>query len=236
MQQILIPIGIMVGLSILSWLVQQMKNAADKKQMQRDRERQRAAAAARAERMADNRDREFDRPVPPPPPPAMRAANSEVDRFMQEINRLRERAGAPPAGKAGTGGAAKPIPTVQPVRKKKRISEEAPSTFPATTGQVATGQSLVTSPPPPARDELPMAAIVGTAPRIVSVPPAPGPTSPPVVTKAVKTKSVMVDRPDTPATGAGVQLLALLKDKKSLAAAVLLHEVLGPPKAKRSIG
>jgi hypothetical protein len=232
MQQILIPIGIMVGLSILSWLVQQMKNAADKKQMQRDRERQRAAAAARAERMAENRERNFERPAPPPPPPAMKAATSEVDRFMQEINRLRERAGAPPAAKPA---GAKPIPTVMPARKKKRVSEEAPSTFPATTGQVATGQSLV-APPPTPRDELPMAAIVGTSPRIVPVPPAPVPMSPPVVTKAVKAKSAMVDRPDTPATGAGVQLLALLKDKKSLAAAVLLHEVLGPPKAKRSIG
>jgi len=232
MQQILIPIGIMVGLSILSWLVQQMKAAADKKQMQRDRERQRTEAAARAERAAERR--EVERPLPPPPPPAMRAATSEVDRFMQEINRLRERAGAPPAAKPA-GGTAKVIPTVSPVRKKKRVSEESPSTFPVTTGQVATGQSLL--PPPvatPPRDELPLATVVGT-PRIVSVPAA-LPTSPPVVTKAVKAKSAMVDRGSAPASAVGVQLMALLKDKKTMAAAMILQEVLGPPKSKRSIG
>jgi len=226
MQQILIPIGIMVGLSILSWLVQQMKAASDKRQMQNDRERQRAATVERAER------RESERPMSPPPPPAVRAGNNEVDRFMQEINRLRERSGAPPAKPAGRP-TAKVIPTVSPVRKKKRVSEDsAPSSFPATMGQVATGQSLL---PPPVsvapRDELPMATLVGT-PRIVSVSSS-SPMSPPVVTKALRAKSAMVERPATPASSAGVQLLAMLKDRNQLAAAILLQEVLGPPKSKR---
>jgi hypothetical protein len=240
MQQILIPIGIMVGLSILSWLVQQMKTASDKRQMQRDRERQRAAAAERAEQRQDRPER--DRPAPmmsPPPPPAMRTGGSEVDRFMQEINRLRERSGAPPVAKAiptarQTG---KVIPTVAPVRKKQRLSEQTgPETFPVTTGQIATGQSLV--PPPPAipsrsREELPMATVVGIAPRIVSVPQTVAPVSPPVVTTAIKAKSAMVERKTAPGSPKGVQLMDLLKDKNSLAIAVLLQEVLGPPKCKR---
>ncbi len=130
---------------------------------------------------------------------------SDIDRFLEEIDKLRKK----PAGDA-TGPAAPPpvarkvatpvsdVPTVEP---RRRPSDTARSS----------GQGRI--------EDLPVAPVVQPASKSKSPPlakPAPAPSRAPVVQ-----------------TEFGKQLMGLLAKKQSVPMAVVLHEVLGPPRCRR---
>lgn len=210
MEKLLIPLGIMVGLSLLGWLTQRLKNAQDRRQAERDRERRLNSPTA---------------PVVTSSATAKPAA-ADLNRFMAEIDKLRQR-GAP--GEAPPTPVARTVATAIPVAKaakKVRLGESLPSTFETTAAPI---QSRSINP----ADDLPVAAVVGPTFASTPAPTATVKSGSPTVTaapKAVSGATKYKDRNLGPTTPFGRQLIALLGNPQSLPMAVVLHEILGPPK------
>jgi hypothetical protein len=122
---------------------------------------------------------------------AGKAGASDIDRFLEEINKLRQ----------------KPVAEVAP----KRAEPVRPPVV---------ARPLPPPPPPaPSRFEDRPAA----APVVVPPPPV-------AVARPVVAKSSARTAPETPF---GRQLAGLLSDPKSIPMAVVLTEILGPPKCRR---
>jgi hypothetical protein len=103
MQNLLIPLGIIVLMSVLGYLTQVLKRAAEKRQMERDRGRE---------------------PVRREP---IRTGSSDIDRFLRAVDAQRQKGGpaarpAPPPKKAD-------VPTAAPVRRP-RLAESTAAVFP----------------------------------------------------------------------------------------------------------
>jgi hypothetical protein len=126
----------------------------------------------------------------------------EIDRFLQEIDKLRQKADSPrkPAP-------VKAVPVAKAVPKTAPRPEPppfVPSTVTSRTGPIT---------------EVPVAKVVAPASRPG---PALGPTAPKVTTRAAP----------APTTKLGKDLAALLANKQSAQMAVVLQEILGPPKCR----
>ena len=159
---------------------------------------------------------------------SVRPANSEMDRFLAEIDRLRRRAN--PDAPAQSGSAAPVAPVVQPIRpptdrpRPRVVAELADQ--PA--APAASGPSFGTSPQAPSRaapvagqiEELPVASVLRTTSS----------------TGAPATKVTTFSKRPRPAarTNFGKNLTALLASNQGIAMAVVLQEILGPPKAKKN--
>ncbi len=214
MQQLLIPLGIMVGLSVLGWLTQKLKNAQDRKQVERDRERRANSPTVPVVTSSAG------------PKPAA----ADLNRFMEEIDRLRQRApgGAAPPARPQVRPVAKAIPVVA-AKKKVRLGESLPTTFETTAAPV---QSRSMNP----ADDLPVAAVVSPTFAPPTVKPLAAKGGAPVVTAAVKAISGVQkykERNTGATTPFGRQLVALLGNAQSLPMAVVLQEILGPPKCQQ---
>jgi hypothetical protein len=187
----LIPLGIIIVMSVLGYLMQMLKNATTKQQAERDRER--SAARSRA------RERQ----------PAARTPNRDLDRYQRAIDA--QRAKPAPANKPVAARVVSAPPTVTPVQKPKLL--DASTADFKTTKPVNSRSTTIST------DDIPTAVVVAT-PKVA------------VVTKPVKAATAK------PVAGVTVnpvttQLQALLSNPNSLAVAVALQEVLGPPKCKR---
>jgi len=204
MGNILIPLGIIVGISVLSWVFQQVKKASE------EQKRQQQVAAPQARRTGP------------------KTGGSDIDRFLQEIDKLR--AGGKPTPKA----AAKPPPAPKPApqAKKVRLGEQAAPTFKTTAAPVAAVRSKTPAPAGP--DDLPVATVVGPARSGTTVATA-GTSVATIATVAT------IARP----TDAGFRvaksaisskITELLANPQSAAVAVALNEILGPPKSNRRRG
>lgn len=199
MQNLLIPIAFIVLMSVLGFLTQKLKKAADRRQAERERERAR-------ERTKDRRD-------------PIRTASSDIDRYLKAVDAQRQKSAPVPRPKQ-----VKPpvVPTVVPARRQ-RVSETAATAFPEAKKKAQAAKLPTTT----VVDDLPVAAVVG------------GTSAAPVVTapaQLVKPLRASVAPPSLMAdaqTPFGRQFAALLKGPDSLALAVALKEVLGPPKCKR---
>lgn len=151
------------------------------------------------------------------------ASDAEQDRFLAEIERLRKK--APPT--------AKPVPTVKPAKTKSPRASQAESKFdklPVATivspqGTRASETRAITITPPSN-----VAAIAGIATIAgimdVTKPADAGDAS---AAKMLGTGTAGRSR----STGFAKDLLGLLKQKNSMATAVVLQEILGPPKSQR---
>jgi hypothetical protein len=153
-----------------------------------------------------------------------------MDRFLAEIDRLRRKAAANPDPPPAQPGSAVPVAqVVQPAkppadRPKARVVAELADTAAATSA--AAGFS--TSPQAPARaapvaaqiEELPVAQVL----------------KPSSATGAPATKVTKLAGRARPAskTNFGKNLTALLSSGQGVAMAVVLQEILGPPKAKKN--
>jgi len=216
MEKLLIPLGIMVGLSLLGWLTQKLKNAQDRKQVERDRERRANSPT-----------------VPVVTSSVARPAAADLNRFMDEIDKLRQR-GAPGAAPPPPLQKAKPTPKEVPVvaaKKKVRLGDALPTTFETTAAPV---QSRSMNP----ADDLPVAAVVSPTFAPPTVKPIAARGGAPVVTAAVKTISGVQkykERNTGATTPFGRQLVALLGNAQSLPMAVVLQEILGPSKCQQMI-
>ena len=177
--------------------------------------------------------RRGDSPANRPRPTA-----SNVDQFLEEINRRRREAAERQGTELSPGktAARKTIP--RPDNPERR---SVPLTQPLPSAAARPRFANVAAPP------LPSAAIRAKAESIVVRPdtPAPQPDSsrfePPAVGEVILvSRPVQVSpvaaaaetRPSAPSTMIS-QLVPLLRTNRSLQAAVMLHEILGPPRCRR---
>ncbi len=137
---------------------------------------------------------------------AGKAGAGDIDRFLEEINKLRQK----PAG--GVEPASRPPRKAEPVRPAK----------PATPRKAEPVARPTIAAPLPRLEDLPVAPMVA---RPLSPPPMPAGASKPMVMKPAKEAA--------PPTAFNRQFAGLLTDPKSLPLVFLLQEILGPPKCKR---
>jgi hypothetical protein len=189
---LLIVVGISLLISVASnWL----------------RSQQRQAEIAAAERRARNRSSS----APVSSSTAGKAGAGDIDRFLEEINKLRQ----------------KPAAAADPTASRPVAKKAEPARPVAKAAPVARRADPVPPPPPPVITPLPRLEDLPVAP-VVARPLPPPPAS--VARAAVGTKVTRTVAPQTPF---GRQLVGLLADPKSVPMAVVLQEILGPPRCKR---
>jgi hypothetical protein len=173
------------------------------------------------------------RPVDPQPR-AERTSNSDIDRFMAEIDRLRRKGeGAPAGGRP----AEQPRPAPKPIierpsrleprakppepprrereRERDRDRRQRPSSRPA-------------PPPPPRTDPVPVLRPVAPEP------PSTGASAPIKPATTAKTRATAVAGAASASQSAVVQVLqTVLRDRNGPAAALILAEVFGEPRARQ---
>jgi hypothetical protein len=140
------------------------------------------------------------------------SSRNDLDRYIQAVEAQRQR----PVSPARPAQRATPVPTVQPTRKKAR-TDDAPTAFPAAKLRGA-------ATPPVVPDDLPMATVVTPRGSVPTAAPVQRPEKAATLTASKSTRS------NTPFAR---RLTALLSSPDATALAVVLHEVLGPPKCKQ---
>lgn len=130
---LIVTFGIIIVMSILGYLTQALKRAADRRLQERERER---ARERRAQAALEN------------PTPVAPTRRNELDRYIQAVEAQR----AKPVPTARPVVRAAPVPTVQPARKKARTEDVATAFPPA---KLAHGEVAPIVP-----DELPVAKVV----------------------------------------------------------------------------
>ncbi|VTR96442.1 unnamed protein product [Gemmata massiliana] len=230
---ILVLISTAVG--ALAKILNNMQEASNNRRL----ERERYDRANRAERARNERENErAERPSPrasrstnteSTSSGSVRTANSDMDRFLAEIDRLRRKAGTNPSPPSQPGSSAPVAPVVQPIkppaesRQRTRVVAELADS--AAASSAAAGFSV--SPQAPTRaapiaaqiEELPVAQVLR-------------PTSSTGAPATKVTKLVGRARPASK-TNFGKNLTSLLGSGQGVAMAVVLQEILGPPKSKK---
>ena len=210
MNALIVFIVIVVLSAIIGAVSQVLKN-----QQQAEQAR---AARVRAVNRAGGEDRREGR------------ASSDIDRFLEEIDKLRRKSAggaapspaapvvAPVARRPNRPTAPPEVPTVEPARKPRVAGDP---TFAAMTAPVV--RSVPTShrvaDPLPRLEDLPVAPVVGLS----------GTFAPSVVTRP----KMLADPRPVAKTEFAAHLAALLASKNAVPMAVVLQEVLGPPKSRR---
>jgi hypothetical protein len=204
---------------------------AEEERQARSERMERAAARARA--AEDERAERPSRPVATAASSSehtggtVRPANSDMDRFLAEIDRLRRKAAANPPSQSSS--AAPVAPVVQPTksqtpeRPRARVVAEL-----AEPPAIPTAPSFGTSPQAPQR-AAPVAGQVEELP-VATVLKANSSTGAPA-TKV--TRFAARPRPASK-TNFGKNLAALLSSGQGVAMAVVLQEILSPPKSKQN--
>jgi hypothetical protein len=245
-QGVILSILVIVVISTVVGAIAKMLNNLAEAQANRRAEEERRARSERMDRNAARaraaEDERAERPKPAAPAPAethtggsVRPANSEMDRFLAEIDRLRRKAATNPDPPAAQPGSAPPVaPVVQPIkpaatdRPRPRVVAELADTTPAAPPPLpANAPSFGTSPQAPSRaapvggqvEELPVAQVLKTTSS----------------TGAPATKVTLFTKRPRPAsrTNHGKNLTAMLASGQGVALAVVLQEILGPPKSKQ---
>ncbi|HVK15662.1 MAG TPA: hypothetical protein VM533_01860 [Fimbriiglobus sp.] len=207
MNALIVFIVIVVLSAIIGAVSQVLKN-----QQQAEQAR---AARARAANRANGDDRREGRPA------------SDIDRFLEEIDKLRRKSAAGGAGPA----------TVAPVARRpngRTAAPEVPTVVPARKTRVA-GDPTFAAPVAPVVRSVPTShPIADPLPRLEDLPVAPvlglsGVFAPSVVTRP----KMLADPRPVAKTQFAAQLAALLASKNAVPMAVVLQEILGPPKCKR---
>jgi hypothetical protein len=149
---------------------------------------------------------------------------TDLERFMQEIDRLRKKAEAggspPPPAKVPAPAKPKPVVATPVERSSKRIAADEPPVVPVV---VPVARAVVT---PPVTDFPSSRAAVAPVAKVtaVAVPTKPQGTPLTPTGPRVPQRNVMS------ITG---NLTTMLGNRQSLAAAIMLHEILGPPRCRR---
>lgn len=212
MNALIVFIVIVVLSAIIGAVSQVLKN-------QQQAEQARAARARAANRNGGDDRREG------------RAA-SDIDRFLEEIDKLRRKSaagsaapspvvgpGAPPvARRANNRPAAPEVPTVEPARKP-RVAGDPTFAPPVAPAARAVPTSHPVAAPLPRLEDLPVAPVIRP----------PAAYAPSVVTRP----KVLADPRPVKKSEFAAQLAALLASKNAVPMAVVLQEILGPPKCKR---
>lgn len=239
---VLITIIIFVVVSIVVGVIAKLLNGlaeanavrrAEEERQARSERMERAAARARA---AEDERAERPRPVAAVARPGgehpggtVRTSNPDMDRFLAEIDRLRRKAATNPGPPPAQPGAAVPVtPVVQPTKSPQADKPRARVVAELAEQPSASGPSFGTSPQAPQRaapvagqvEELPVAQVLkatsstgAPATKVTRFTPRPRPTS---------------------KTNFGKNLTALLASNQGVAMAIVLQEILGPPKSKQN--
>jgi hypothetical protein len=220
----------LVIISTVVGAIAKMLNNMAEANAQRRMERDRAERAERVDRAADRGDRPARPPRAEATGGAVRQSNSDMDRFLAEIDRLRRKA-ATTADQPQSSSATPVAPVVQPSKPtaadKPRPRVVAELAEPPAPAFGTSAPSFGTSPQAPVR-AAPVAAQVETLP-VATVLQASSATGAPA-TKVTK----FAPRPRPAAkTNLGKNLTALLGSGQGVAMAIVLQEILGPPKSKR---
>ena len=240
---LLIMVIVLVVVSTVVGAVAKLLNNLAEANANRRAEDERRARAERAERNAERaraaQDERAERPRAAAPAAtsdthsggSVRPATSEMDRFLAEIDRLRRKAAANPDPPPAQPGSSAPVaPVVQPIKPpaSERPRPRVVAELAEPPGVATSGASFGTSPQAPSRtapvagqiEELPVASVLRTTSS----------------TGAPATKVTLFTKRPRPAarTNFGKNLTALLATGQGVAMAVVLQEILGPPKAKKN--
>ncbi len=211
---LLIPLGIIVVMSILGYLMQQLKNASNKQEQQRliEAERRRKANAA------------------------VRTEQRDLDRYLRAVQQQSQQKKAPPP---------KPVPVVQTARPVRAKLADEPAPF--VTSRPAPPPRNQPAPEPAKQPKQPKQAkqakqakgqsLEQAAPlrgALTEVSLQGMPTAPVVTRPAAPAKAPKASRTAAPASDFSSDLAGLLKNKNSVALAVVLQEILGKPKSKQN--
>ena len=149
---------------------------------------------------------------------SVRQANTDMDRFLAEIDRLRKKSADAPTATANKPVPVAPVvqPTKQPDRPRARVVAELADSTRPDMGFAQTVPAATTGPKP---GDLPMASVVTS----------------PMGTGAPATRVTRIaNRPrPMPKTPFAKNLTALLNSGQGLAIGIVMQEILGPRKGKR---
>jgi hypothetical protein len=176
-----------------------------------------------------------NRPRPNQEQRVERTSDTDIDRFMAEIDRLRRKGEGLPAGRGPQQAprpvadrpASRPEPRPRPVadrreRERERERRPRPSVRPA-------------PPPLPAADSVPVLRPIQPETVSTSGPAAPmAPAAPPAAKLARLAKMAGPTGPEKPSPVL-VALQSVLKSKQGPAAALILAEIFGEPPGKRAM-
>ncbi len=188
-----IVVLVIIVIAVVSAIAQTIKNQQEKEQLPRRRPNARANAGG------------------------VKTGSSDMDRFLQEIEKLRKRAADgedEPKKQSKSTKQNRSVPTIAP---KRKVS--APTVKPSRRIEDLPTATVV-SPPPPA------------TPINAYVPELPPPIS--------DSQPLLSDRPTIsktpkhiPKTPFGKNLQAMLENRQNMPLAIVLQEILGPPKCQR---
>lgn len=168
------------------------------------------------------------RPRPTDAPRGERTSNSDIDRFMAEIDRLRRKGEGHPAGRPAEQsrpGGPKPV-----VERGSRLEQRPKPLEPRRERDRrprATGGRSVPAPPPLPRGE-PVPVLRPVTPE----PPTPPPAAPPKPARPARPAPVTAPVAVSPVAKT---VQDLLRSKEGPAAALILSEIFGEPRARRPI-
>jgi hypothetical protein len=152
---------------------------------------------------------------------AVRQSNSDMDRFLAEIDRLRKKNADAPTPSASQGPVA---PVVQPIkqvdRPRARVVAELAEAAPRPTDTGFGPPALPAATTGPKAGDLPMATVVTP----------PSGTGAPAATRVTR---IMGRARPVAKTPFAKNLTTLLGSGQGLALAIVLQEVLGPPPSKK---
>lgn len=165
-----------------------------------------------------------NRPRPNPDARVERTSNTDIDRFMAEIDRLRRRGEGAPAGRPAE-------PASRPVIIDRPASRPEPQSRPRPNERQRERRPRPTvRPAPPASDPVPvLRPIVPVSPS--ASPPAPPPPPPAKVARVAKAAKPLVEVPNPVLQ----TLQSVLKSKQGPAVAFILSEILGDPPGRRAM-
>lgn len=232
-------IWLIIALVIISTVVgavakflNNLQETANLRRLERERyERSERDRRKRAERDDERAERPTARPVrstantETSSSNSVKPAASDMDRFLAEIDRLRRKAALNPDPPPAAPGSSPPVaPVVQPI---KPPAEKPRTRVVAELVDAAGASGFSAAPQAPARvapvaaqiEELPVAQVLRTSSS----------------TGAPATKVTRFTNRPRPAskTNFGKNLTALLGSGQGVAMAVVLQEILGPPKSKK---
>jgi hypothetical protein len=220
---VLVIISTVVG--AIAKMINNLAESNVNRRVERDRQERAERQANRAERAERPPPEARPRAAAAPAGGAPRQGNSDMDRFLAEIDRLRRKAAAEQPQQ--TSASAQPVaPVVQPAKP----SPDKPK--PRVVAELADpAAAAFTAPHAPARptavaaqiEDLPVAAVLK----------ATATTGAPAATKVTR----FHNRPRPASrTNFGKNLTALLGSGQGVAMAIVLQEILGPPAAKKNAG
>ena len=176
------------------------------------------------------------RPRPPADAPRIeKTSNSDIDRFMAEIDRLRRKGEGAPAGPASE----KPRPVQRPVVERTPRAE--PRSKPAEPRRERDRERRArqtSRPVPPAPPPLPMTDALPVLRPVRPTVPTPPSTSASAPIKPARTATTIATTTVSRSTSASPvleTLRAVLRSNQGPAAAVILAEIFGEPRGRKAV-